>query len=223
MLWFKLSYLIGAAAWAMMTLIATAQNQATNQATNQAKPPPAATSEKMTEKKSASKKKKDEPAPTALDRLIPIGKSSEKVTLPSFDENGHLTSLINIDRVKRLDADRFSLEGLTLLEYPPPEAPAVPGAEVKKKKNLRANTRMDLLTGELHQSTQTISSDRRTRIIKPEFEIVGDSLNYRTSDGVGLMRGNVQLLLREATATKKSVISENMTPVPTDPKSPAGK
>jgi hypothetical protein len=169
---------------------------------------PAATEKKPTAaKKSASKKKKDEPAPTALDRLIPIGKSSEKVTLPSFNETGQLTSLINIDRVTRLDADRFSLHGLTLMEYDPTTAPK-PSTEAAgdKKNTAQPTTRMDLLDGVLLQSSQTIISDRRSRIVKPEFEIVGDSLNYRASDGVGHMRGRVQLLLRDnaASPTKKN-------------------
>ena len=147
-----------------------------------------------------------EVAVNPMDNLLEVGKTISSVKVPSLDEKGHLTSLNRFDKVTRIDADTFALEGATLISFTPPKA-ATPAAEETEPVPPPAPAPamvVQFSLGTYHQPSGVLHSDQPARIVKPEFDLTGDSLTYDAKNGTGHMRGNVRMVLHEAKPAGKS-------------------
>lgn len=146
-----------------------------------------------------------------LDRLLPVGRAAHKVTLPSVDEEGRLTSVTTIAKITRLDQDNFLLEkvDLTSLDYDHSD-PATGQPE---------KTEMKIVTGTYNYATKILTSDKPVRIRKPNMQLVGESLIYDSAAGHAVMKGHSVLVLMtlqvSETAAPESAPDD---PTPTNPK-----
>jgi hypothetical protein len=131
-----------------------------------------------------------------LDRLLPVGRTAEGVKLPSLNEEGRLVSLTRIDKVTRLDEENFGLEGLKMVSFENEKV------DLETGKPLPTST-MVVRSGTYHAPSKTLKSDQPCTMSKPEFDLSGDSLIYRSAEGVGIMKGNVKMIIHHRKPTQK--------------------
>ncbi len=188
-----------------------------------AAPPPKA-------KKAAPKAKKGpqpEVAVNPMDNLLEVGKTISSVKVPSVDEKGHMTSLNRFDKVTRIDAETFALEGATLISFEASKEKAQPEESTEPVPPAAPPSPVMVVqfsVGTYHQGSGVLHSDEPARIVKPEFDLTGDSLTYDSKNGTGHMRGNVRMVLHEAKSDAKTSGSgkaeEKANPLPDLPPPP---
>jgi hypothetical protein len=126
---------------------------------------------------------------SSLDRLLPVGKTARKVTVPTVDEEGLLTSVVTMGSITRLDEDNFSLEKVVMTSYDE-AASASSTAE-------RSRTVIRLLSARYHAPTRVLVSDEPVTIQKPTLFMSGDSLRYDSAAGRAVIKGNAKALIME--------------------------
>lgn len=122
-----------------------------------------------------------------LDKLLPIGKTARKVTLPAVDAQNRLSSVTTIAKITRLDQENFLLDkvDITSLDHDHPD-PATGQPE---------KTEMKIASGTYNHSTKILASDRPFSIRWPTMHLAGQTLIYDSLAGHALIKGHSQLLI----------------------------
>jgi hypothetical protein len=131
-----------------------------------------------------------------LDQLLPVGKFAERVSLPRVGETGQLLSVTRIDKITRIDEENFALEGLSITSFESRRPDPVTQRPLP--------TIIQIPRGIYHSPTKTLKSDEPCRITKPEFDLAGESLIYRSEEGIGIMRGAVRMVIYGAVKPVKN-------------------
>jgi len=127
---------------------------------------------------------------SSLNRLLPVGKTARKVTVPTVDEEGRLTSLVTMGSITRIDEDNFALEKVVLTSYDRSDGDA-PDAAADQ-------TVITLINARYHAPTRVLASDRQVTIRKPTLYMTGESLHYDSAAGRALIKGRAQALITDA-------------------------
>ena len=127
---------------------------------------------------------------SSLNRLLPVGKTARKVTVPTVDEEGRLTSLVTMGSITRLDEETFLLKKVVLTSFE--RVAGEPAGTVPDQ------TVITLIDGRYHTPTRVLVSDRRVTIRKPTLFMSGDSLHYDSAAGRALMKGKSTTLITDA-------------------------
>lgn len=152
-----------------------------------------------------------------IDKLLPIGKTARKVTLPAVDAQNRLSSVTTIGKITRLDQENFLLDkvDITSLNHDRPD-PATGQAE---------KTEMKIASGTYNHSTKILASDRPFSIRWPTMHLSGQTLIYDSLAGHALIKGHSQLLMAPPTPPADPASSSPAepapspgSPTPTDPK-----
>jgi hypothetical protein len=129
---------------------------------------------------------------SSLNRLLPIGKTARKVTVPTVDEAGRLTSVVTMGSITRIDEDQFELEKVVLTSFDHGDDEGT--ATVPEK------TVITLITARYHAPTRVLVSDRPVTVRKPNLLLKGDSLHYDSASGRSFIKGHSLLLISDAPA-----------------------
>lgn len=126
---------------------------------------------------------------SSLNRLLPVGKTARKVTVPTVDETGQLTSVVTMGAITRIDEDNFELEKVVLTSFDIVDG-AAPGT-------VPDQTVITLITARYHAPTRVLVSDRPVTIRKPALFMTGDSLRYESAAGRALIKGKSMALITD--------------------------
>jgi hypothetical protein len=131
---------------------------------------------------------------TSLDRLLPVGKTALRVTVPTVDEEGRLTSVITMGSITRLDEENFRLEKIVLTSFEPAgagnEDPATAAAAPEE-------TVIRLVDATYHAPTRVLVSEKPVTVRKPTIFLSGTSLHYDSAAGRAVMKGQTRAILTE--------------------------
>jgi hypothetical protein len=130
---------------------------------------------------------------SSLNRLLPIGKTARKVTVPTVDEAGRLTSVVTMGSITRIDEDQFDLEKVVLTSFDHGDDEGT--ATVPEK------TVITLISARYHAPTRVLVSDRPVTVRKPNLLLKGDSLHYDSASGRSFIKGHSLLLISDAPTT----------------------
>ena len=126
---------------------------------------------------------------SSLNRLLPVGKTARRVTVPTVNEEGVLTSLVTMGAITRLDDENFLLEDVVLTSFDRPTEEGTTSDEA---------TIITLISGRYHAPTRFLHSDQEVSIRKPGLVMTGDSLQYDSAAGIALMKGKTKALITDA-------------------------
>ena len=126
---------------------------------------------------------------SSLNRLLPVGKTARRVTVPTVNEEGVLTSLVTMGAITRLDDENFLLEDVVLTSF---------GRPVEEGTTSDEATIITLISGRYHAPTRFLHSDQEVSIRKPGLVMTGDSLQYDSAAGIALMKGKTKALITDA-------------------------
>lgn len=147
--------------------------------------------EKQTSKKEKSSKEKskkddekeagdkDSQGLGGFSKLLPLGQKSLNVKIPSF-KDGKPSSLIRADSMTRVDTENMAMDNMDIYLY----------GEVSEK-----DVKIDLITAIYHMPTQVLSSEQRSKVLRNDFELEGDTLIFDTRTQQGKLTGNVQMII----------------------------
>ena len=146
---------------------------------------------------------------SSLNRLLPVGKTARRVTVPTVNDEGVLTSLATMGAITRLDDENFLLEDVVLTSF---GRPAEDGGASED------STIITLISGRYHAPTRFLHSDQEVSIRKPGLVMTGDSLQYDSAAGLALMKGKTKALITDApTPAPDSPPAKSTAPQPTAP------
>ena len=146
---------------------------------------------------------------SSLNRLLPVGKTARRVTVPTVNEEGVLTSLVTMGAITRLDDENFLLEDVVLTSF---------GRPVEEGTTSDEATIITLISGRYHAPTRFLHSDQEVSIRKPGLVMTGDSLQYDSAAGIALMKGKTKALITDAPSpAPESPPEKSAAPQPTAP------
>ena len=146
---------------------------------------------------------------SSLNRLLPVGKTARRVTVPTVNEEGVLTSLVTMGAITRLDDENFLLEDVVLTSF---------GRPVEEGTTSDEATIITLISGRYHAPTRFLHSDQEVSIRKPGLVMTGDSLQYDSAAGIALMKGKTKALITDAPSpAPDSPPEKSAAPQPTAP------
>jgi hypothetical protein len=128
-------------------------------------------------------------------QMIPMGTKNRKVRIPSFDK-GRATSLITADAMTRVTDKELFAEDMVIESY-----------AVNPKENLR----VQLITATYDMEKRTLSSTQRSKVLREDFSIEGDSMIYDTTNASGKMVGRVILVIKDPQSIKTGPSKEPLT------------
>lgn len=115
-------------------------------------------------------------------KVLPVGEKNLDVKIPSF-KDGVPTSTIVAKTMMRLDDENMGMEGMVIRLY----------GESHDK-----DLRISLITANYHMPSQILSSDKRSRVSRNDFDLQGDSMIFDTRTRQGTMTGNVRMVISDA-------------------------
>ena len=146
---------------------------------------------------------------SSLNRLLPVGKTARRVTVPTVNVEGVLTSLVTMGAITRLDDENFLLEDVVLTSF---------GRPVEEGTTSDEATIITLISGRYHAPTRFLHSDQEVSIRKPGLVMTGDSLQYDSAAGIALMKGKTKALITDAPSpAPDSPPEKSAAPQPTAP------
>ena len=138
-----------------------------------------------------------------------MGKTARRVTVPTVNEEGVLTSLVTMGAITRLDDENFLLEDVVLTSFGRPAEEGTTSDEA---------TIITLISGRYHAPTRFLHSDQEVSIRKPGLVMTGDSLQYNSAAGIALMKGKTKALITDAPSPDPdSPPEKSAAPQPTAP------
>ncbi len=120
----------------------------------------------------------------AFGMLLPLGQKNLDIKIPSFKE-GLPSSLIRAGSMTRIDDEFMEMEKLDIRLF---------------GENREKDVRVQLVTGEYHMPTQLLSSDKRSRISRTDFQLEGDTMIFDTKTQQGKMIGNVEMVIFDSSS-----------------------
>jgi hypothetical protein len=128
-----------------------------------------------------------------LQLLLPIGRSSDGVTIPQTDETGQLSGLMRMAKVTHRSEGEFFMESLRFVSY---DTEAVPTIGLSGELADRPiSLSLEVPHGVYHLANGSLESDAPCKITRPEFVMTGDSLLFYQKEKVGQMRGHVRMII----------------------------
>ncbi len=121
--------------------------------------------------------------------MIPLGRESKGVRIPSFDE-GKPASLITADSLVRVDDNRVFAEKMTIKMF----------AEQAEQ-----DVRVDLKTATYNMDHQILSSTDRSRVSRSDFELEGNGMVFDTKTSQGKMVGEVRMTIYDMKELAKNM------------------
>jgi len=123
--------------------------------------------------------------PAELAELFPVGREFKGVMIPSYEEDV-LQSVMRADRVKRIDAERLQLYGLTITIY---------GGEAEQESTVITTDHAIyyLLRGQLMSQTPA-------RVTQANFTMTGNQLIFLTHTQMTRLVGDVRVVVPDAGA-----------------------
>lgn len=125
----------------------------------------------------------------AFGEMIPLGRRSRGVRIPSFDQ-GKPTSVISAGALIRVDDNRLFAEKLIIDLF---------GQKPEE------DVRVDLKTGTYNMDHQILSSTERSRVSRSDFQIEGDGMVFDTKTSQGKMVGNVEMIIYDVKQLAKNL------------------
>ncbi len=116
---------------------------------------------------------------------LPIGQEAKGLVLPDFDLQGKMRARFEAGTAKRIDADHLSFSTLKMTTY-----------DEQNKPDLV----IEMPASSLDLNTRVISSKERTKVVRADFEIVGDTMQFDTVSRQGTLVGNVKMVIINGTA-----------------------
>ena len=113
---------------------------------------------------------------------LPIGHEAKGLVLPDFDGDGHLRGKFEAGTAHRIDEGHIGFEQLKITTYTPEDQP---------------DLRIDMSTSVLDLKTRILSSKARTTIVRADFNIAGDSVQFDTNSRTGRLIGNVKMVISD--------------------------
>jgi hypothetical protein len=113
---------------------------------------------------------------------LPIGHEAKGLVLPDFDGDGHLRGKFEAGTAHRIDLEHIGFEQLKITTYTPEDQP---------------DLRIDMSTSVLDLKTRILSSKARTTIVRADFNIAGDSVQFDTNSRTGRLIGNVKMVITD--------------------------
>lgn len=113
---------------------------------------------------------------------LPIGQEIKGLVLPDIDMQGHLRSRFESGTAKRLDADRVQFNGLKVTSFTPENA---------------IDLQIDLPISIFDINTRVLRSQQRTTIVRSDFTISGDEMEFSIVDRKGTLTGNVKMIIND--------------------------
>ncbi len=141
-------------------------------------------SAKGKEKSSKSESGKGDNGLESIGSLIPEGVKKVNVKIPGFDQ-GRPSSLVTADTMTRVNPNELYAEGVVIHLY---------GKEPK------SNMRVDMKTATYHLDTKILVSDDRSKVTRSDFTVEGDHVVYDTTTSKGTMKGNVHMVIYNASS-----------------------
>ncbi len=117
----------------------------------------------------------------AFGRVLPLGEKNLDVKIPSF-KDGVPSSTVRAQTMTRLDDDNMEMEGMDIRLF----------GETHDR-----DVRISLPTANYHMPTQILSSDKRSRVSRSDFDLQGDSMIFDTRTRQGTMTGNVRMVIHD--------------------------
>lgn len=117
------------------------------------------------------------------------------LVLPNYDLNGHLLGRFAADTASRIDDNHVHFTNLKITTYDPQEKPEM---------------KVHMSDAVLDLQTRVISSPKRTKINRNDFEIEGDTMTFNTATHNGTLKGNVHMTLYN----QKEIASAGASPSP---------
>jgi hypothetical protein len=118
----------------------------------------------------------------AVGKVLPVGEKNLDVKIPSF-KDGIPSSTVRANSMMRIDDENMAMERMDIRLYGATHAQDV---------------RIQLVTALYHMPSQILSSDKRSRVSREDFDIQGDSMIFDTRTGQGKMVGNVRMVIFDA-------------------------
>jgi hypothetical protein len=139
---------------------------------------------------------------SALDALLPQGRSADKVALPQTDELGRLTQFTKAAKVTRTGDSTFAFEDLKLVAY----NPLKPGSPVRV---------VDLMMGNFYRDSALIVSEGPSKITQSDVVITGKNLTFLTDDKVAQIQGPGKMEFRGTRSIPKTEHASTPSAAPT--------
>lgn len=127
---------------------------------------------------------------SSLNRLLPVGKTARKVTVPTVDDDGRLSSVVTMSAITRVDEEHFDLEKVVLTSYDEPDDTSPEAAP--------STTVITLTRARYHAPSRVLVSDAPVTIRKPTLFLRGDSLHYDSAAGRAVIKGRSEAVITDA-------------------------
>jgi hypothetical protein len=122
---------------------------------------------------------------------LPIGHEAKGLVLPDFDAEGRLRGRFEAERARRLDEEHVAFRGLKITTYTPEN---------------QVDLTVEMSESVFDLKTRILSSKERSTVMRSDFNITGDSVQFDTNARTGQMMGNVKMVI-----TSQSQLLENQT------------
>ncbi len=116
---------------------------------------------------------------------LPIGQEIKGLVLPDIDIQGHLQSRFEAGTAKRIDAERIQFKGLKVTSFTPENA---------------IDLQIDLPESTFDITTRVLRSQQRATIVREDFTITGDVMEFSTVERKGTLTGNVKMIIKDQSA-----------------------
>ena len=123
---------------------------------------------------------KDDIGGQLKDIPLTVGHVAKGLVLPNFDLQGHLVGRFEAGTAARIDDNHVKFTDLKIVSYDAKQQPDF-------------NIAMEDAT--LNLETRVVNSNRKTKIKRADFEIVGDTVQFNTVTRHGKLTGNVHMTI----------------------------
>lgn len=154
-------------------------------------------------KEPVQEKEKEAQGLGSFGKVLPLGQKNLDVKIPSFKE-GRPDSLVRAGSMTRVDDNQMDMEKTDIRMF----------GETKE-----GDLRVQLPTAVYDMSTQIMTSDKRSRISREDFQLEGDTLVFDTRSRQGKMTGHIHMIIYDAeTLSKKPDAADGTQPASVESK-----
>ncbi len=119
---------------------------------------------------------------------LPIGHEAKGLVLPDFDLDGHLRGKFVAGSARRLDEENVAFKDLKITTFTPEN---------------QNDLQIDMHTSIFNLKTHVLSSKERGTVVRADFNIVGDTLEFDTDQRTGKMIGHVRMVITDKSQLMK--------------------
>jgi len=118
---------------------------------------------------------------------LPVGHEAKGLTLPDFDSDGHMRGKFEAATARRVDQEHVHFNTLKITTYTPEN---------------QTDLTISMSESVLNLKTRILSSKERTTVVRSDFNIVGDSVEFDTNTRTGKLIGNVKMVITDQSKLK---------------------